>query len=571
MRAHIRGGLRLLIAAGGLLGILSGSAHAAATITIVNLDGPGEGFNDPTPATPVGGNPGTTVGAQRLYVFQYAANIWGGLLTSSVQIQVGAQMNPQTCDATSGVLGSASAGSSHRDFANAPFPDTWYQQALANKLAGFDLNPAVRDINITFNSSIGQPACLPQGWYLGVDGNEGTAIELLPVVLHELGHGLGSATITLAGVQMGTPPGPHVFDRHLFDHTQGMHWHEMASDGQRGASSQNCSNVVWDGPAVNANSRARLGPKPLLRVSSPQTVAGDYNVGLPAFGPPLSDPGVTADLVLVNDGMGVPTNGCEPFLNAAEVNGKIAFVDRGGCTFVTKVKNAQNAGAIGVVVADSVPGCPALGMGGADPTITIPSVRLTNDDGQAIKTHLVGGVLAVNGSLLVDPTLDAGADSSGRVLIYTPIPFATGSSVSHWDISPTPNLLMEPALNPDLSSGVDLTIQQMHDIGWFIGVTGVQDPGIVTDVFLGAPKPNPTALGSAVTFRIKRPEYVRLTVVDVSGRRIRSLQDGMLLAGEHTVTWDGRTELLSEAPAGVYVIALRTSEGVKTQRLVLTR
>ncbi len=40
-------------------------AHAA-TITIVNLDGAGEGFNDATPATPVGGNPGITVGEQRL-------------------------------------------------------------------------------------------------------------------------------------------------------------------------------------------------------------------------------------------------------------------------------------------------------------------------------------------------------------------------------------------------------------------------------------------------------------------------------------------------------------------------
>ena len=60
------------------------SAASAATLTIVNIDGPGEGFNDATPATPVGGNPGTTIGAQRLYVFQYAASIWGSLLTSAV-------------------------------------------------------------------------------------------------------------------------------------------------------------------------------------------------------------------------------------------------------------------------------------------------------------------------------------------------------------------------------------------------------------------------------------------------------------------------------------------------------
>jgi len=204
---------------------LTGSAARAAVITIVNLDGPGEGFNDPTPAAPVGGNPGTTIGAQRLFVFQYAANIWGAILPSAVEIKCNCNFDPQTCDASGAVLGATSAGSSHRDFPGAPFPNTWYQQALANRLAGVDLNPGVNDMNITFNSNIGNtptPTC-PFSWYYGVDGNEGSAIELLPVILHEIGHGLGFATITLAGVQMGTPPGPHVFDRHLYDLTQNMH------------------------------------------------------------------------------------------------------------------------------------------------------------------------------------------------------------------------------------------------------------------------------------------------------------------------------------------------------------
>ena len=58
--------------------------HAAATITVVNLDSPGEGFNDPSapdPDSTNGGNTGATLGAQRLNAFQFAANIWGGLLT----------------------------------------------------------------------------------------------------------------------------------------------------------------------------------------------------------------------------------------------------------------------------------------------------------------------------------------------------------------------------------------------------------------------------------------------------------------------------------------------------------
>src|SRR5436309_10058852 len=116
MRRHELVPLARRILAGAFALILGVGAARSATITIVNLDGPGEGFNDPTPVAPVGGNPGTTIGAQRLYVFQYAAKIWGRILTSSVPVICNCKFDPQTCDNTGAVLGSTSAGSSHRDF-----------------------------------------------------------------------------------------------------------------------------------------------------------------------------------------------------------------------------------------------------------------------------------------------------------------------------------------------------------------------------------------------------------------------------------------------------------------------
>ena len=122
------------------------------------------------------------------------------------------------------VLGSAGPNTTHSDFPNAPYPMTWYHQALANKLAGEDLDPSA-DIGITFNSAIGRPNCIRVGWYFGVDGNEGNQIELLPVVLHEMGHGLGFSTTTIAGVEEVYPS---IYDRFLLDNTTGLHWHEMA-------------------------------------------------------------------------------------------------------------------------------------------------------------------------------------------------------------------------------------------------------------------------------------------------------------------------------------------------------
>src|SRR5215510_10522064 len=88
----------LLLLAGLLLA--SAPAFGSATIVIVNVNAPGVGFNDPTPAAPVGGNPGTTVGQQRLNAFQFAANIWGSTLTSPVTIYIQAAFTSLTCTPT---------------------------------------------------------------------------------------------------------------------------------------------------------------------------------------------------------------------------------------------------------------------------------------------------------------------------------------------------------------------------------------------------------------------------------------------------------------------------------------
>ena len=91
-----------------IIGVVSSSAaFGSVTITIQNNDLPGVGFNDPTPVAPVGGNPGTTLGDQRLNAFQLAANIWGASLNSGPSIVVNATWGALSCEATSGVLGSA--------------------------------------------------------------------------------------------------------------------------------------------------------------------------------------------------------------------------------------------------------------------------------------------------------------------------------------------------------------------------------------------------------------------------------------------------------------------------------
>lgn len=297
---------------------MAGSVHAI-DILIQNNDGPGEGFNDVTPASPVGGNSGTTLGEQRLQVFQQAANIWGGALSGDIPVIVEASFDGMFCDASSAVLGSAGPITLAADFTNAPQVNTWYHSALANALAGEDMDPAGGDISAAFNSNINNSTgCLAgTGWYLGLDNNEGADIDLLPVVLHEIGHGLGFSTFVDEASGAWFLGQPDAFGSFVRDNSLGLQWKQMTKL-QRKNSAVNTGNLVWSGSHVTAAS---------------------------------------------------------------------------------------------------------------------------------------GG-------------LSGGKDGGGRVRLYAPNPVEPGSSVSHWDTSATPSLLMEPFITRELASDLDLTDELMKDIGW---------------------------------------------------------------------------------------------------------
>ena len=112
--------------------------------------------------------------------FQYAVGIWETLISSPVTIVIDAEWG----SLPPGVLGGAGPEDFYRDFPNAPAAGTWYPIALANSLAGSDLEPGAADIGATFSS-------VYSNWYFGIDGSPGGNIDFVSVVLHEIGHGLG--------------------------------------------------------------------------------------------------------------------------------------------------------------------------------------------------------------------------------------------------------------------------------------------------------------------------------------------------------------------------------------------
>ncbi|MBT0607815.1 T9SS-dependent M36 family metallopeptidase [Aequorivita echinoideorum] len=146
-------------------------------------------------------------------------------------------------------------------------------------------------------------------------------------------------------------------------------------------------------------------------------LAGGYT-GVPAqFGAPLTNVPITSDLVLVVDDNSGGTStdiydGCDVITNAAAINNKIAVLRRGDCEFGVKVLNAENAGAIAVIVVNNVAGAPiAMGPGAAGDQVTIPSIMVSQADGDAIIAQLlapatVNGTLVEAGPFQIDGDVD---------------------------------------------------------------------------------------------------------------------------------------------------------------------
>ncbi len=450
-----------------LLLLAASPARPDARITIVNGDGPAEGFNDPTPATPVGGNTGTTVGQQRLIAFQRAADIWGALLDSSVEIRIHATFDPLDCTRDSGALGGARPAAIASDSPNAPVRGAWYAVALASKFAGTDLTPTGDDITATFNSRAGEVNCLEgSGWYYGLDAAHGDRFDLVTVLLHEIGHGLGFLTFVDTSTGQEYRDQPDVFESFILDTSTNKHWTEMTA-GERAVSATNTGALVWDGSTAVAQAPAYLGPLPVLTVEFPAALVGDRAIGSAAFGPAVSEEAVSGVLVRGQDAADVtgPSSydACSTLSNPAEVAGHVAIVERGTCTFVLKAANVQAAGAIAMVVVDNVVSDSPPGMAGDDASITIPCVSLTQADGVALESAESQDVVV---SLRTNPRRLSGAGAGNRPLLYAPGSLEPGSSISHWDTSATPNLLMEPNLNGDLGHEVDLTLPLLRDLGW---------------------------------------------------------------------------------------------------------
>ncbi len=236
---------------------------------------------------------------------------------------------------------------------------------------------------------------------------------------------------------------------------------------------------------------------PFVQVNAPAGIAGNYLAGAAQFGPaPMASgtpPGPHNVVIGLDpaDGSGpLTTDACSALTNAGAVAGNFALVDRGTCAFTIKVKNCQDAGAVGVIIADNAGGNPPGGMSGADATITIPSVRVTLADGNTLKANIATLNVTLFGPDAGD-TL-ASFSSRGPRRIY-------GSPVR---------------LKPDIAApGLNITsVQTGHTCTTPTGCTGLSDPsgyqaGNQTLTISGTSMASPHMAGVMALLREIHPDW----------------------------------------------------------------
>ena len=163
---------------------------------------------------------------------------------------------------------------------------------------------------------------------------------------------------------------------------------------------------------VGASTRTGATYSEGFEVTSPFNLAGRYATRESDFSPPLADEGpIEASLVLVDDDVETTSDGCEPLINGDEVSGNIALMQRSGCLFTDMVRNAEDAGAVAVLIYN-INGGPLL-MTGQKDLVGIPALMIGQADANLFLAELDAG-LDVN--VILDKSLRFEQPESGNVM-----------------------------------------------------------------------------------------------------------------------------------------------------------
>ncbi len=103
-------------------------------------------------------------------------------------------------------------------------------------------------------------------------------------------------------------------------------------------------------------------------------------------------------------------------------------------------------------------------------------------------------------------------------------------------------------------------------------ITSVDNPVIAPTSFsLSQNYPNPFNASTRIEFSLKNAGDAQLTVFDLLGRQVKTLQSGLLTAGKHSFLWNGNDESGSVVSSGVYFYRLSSAEGTVVKQMLLLK
>ena len=378
------------------------------------------------------GNACSSWSAPAQAAFSYAASLWAAQLQSPVTITVNA------CWASlgSGILGSAGPVTFYRDFAGAPQAGTWYPVALANALAGSDLNGSgSAEINASFSTAF-------PNWYFGTDGNTPAGqYDFVSVVMHELGHGLGflgSMSVASGSGSWGSGTAfPFIYDRFTENGSnQALINTALFPNPSAALATQLTSNnIFFDGP--NARSANGNAPAPLYAPgtwnggSSYSHLAESFNGTTNALmtfslssAESLHDPGPVALGILQDSGWSLASVAPQPgSLSLNLTNTASSFPVTTGSTIFSVNRSNGASGAVSANLGVTG-GCTlsASSVSFADGSLTASPANVTVSAGTA-----VGGATCTVTLTAVSPAT-TGSPSTHDISVFVPdtVPNAFG-------------------------------------------------------------------------------------------------------------------------------------------------
>ena len=265
---------------------------------------------------------------------------------------------------------------------------------------------------------------------------------------------------------------------------------------------------------VGASSRGGTRFQEAIRLEQPDSLAGEYAVREASFTPPLTETGAVAGrLILVDDDFrdgeeGTTWDACEDIQNTNELNGRVAFLQRGVCDFELKITNAEEAGAAAAVVFNNQ-GDPII-MGGTRDSVNIPAVMLGQADGQMILDRINAGDTV---QVTLDKSIFLDSEDEGNRM---------GSFSARG-----PNLAAPDILKPDVTApGVNILAGHTPDVA--NGIRGEQ-----FQYLSGTSNSAPQVAGIAALLKELHPEWspaAMKSALMTTARQDVALEDGETVA-----------------------------------------